>query len=197
MFEKISNSMRERMNYLEKLDERDRTDGTERINRLRQIPPDTGKFLAIIAANCPEGDFVEIGTSAGYSTMWISLAAIEKERTIKTYELLPEKIKLARETFRLAEIENYVQLIEGDAVENLKKLDEEIAFCFLDTEKELYEQCYDIAVPKLAKGGVLVADNAINHYETLKPMIEKALKDDRVDSLIVPIGKGELVCRKK
>jgi predicted O-methyltransferase YrrM len=48
----------------------------------------------------------------------------------------------------------------------------------------------------MVKGGLLVADNAINHYKTLKPMIEKALSDERVDALIVPIGKGELLCRK-
>ncbi len=48
----------------------------------------------------------------------------------------------------------------------------------------------------MVRGGLLVADNAINHYDTLKPMIEKALSDKRVDALIVPIGKGELLCRK-
>ena len=48
----------------------------------------------------------------------------------------------------------------------------------------------------MIKGGILVADNAINHYETLKPMLDKALADERVDGMIVPIGKGELVCRK-
>jgi predicted O-methyltransferase YrrM len=48
----------------------------------------------------------------------------------------------------------------------------------------------------MVKGGIFVADNAINHYEILKPMLEKALDDPRVDGVIVPIGKGELVCRK-
>ena len=48
----------------------------------------------------------------------------------------------------------------------------------------------------MIQGGLLVADNAINHYETLKPMINKALSDKRVDAMIVPIGKGELLCRK-
>jgi len=197
MFEKISDAMKVRMTYLEEIDKKDRTDGTERIKRLRQIPPQTGEFLALTAANCPQGDFIEIGTSAGYSTMWISLAAIERGNKLKTFELLPEKIKLAKTTFKEAKIEEYVELIEGDALENLQKLDNNIAFCFLDTEKELYEKCYEIVVPKLVKGGVLVADNAINHYETLKPMIDKALNDDKVDSLVVPIGKGELICRKR
>jgi predicted O-methyltransferase YrrM len=49
----------------------------------------------------------------------------------------------------------------------------------------------------MARGGVLVADNAINHYATLKPFIDRVLKDERVDAMVVPIEKGELVCRKK
>jgi len=196
MFEMISAEMKKRMEVLEEIDRKDRLDGTERLKRLRQIPPETGKFLALIAANSPEGEFVEIGTSAGYSTMWVSLAAKERNGRIFTHEIMPEKIKLAKETFKEANIEDYVLLVEGDALENLKKIDN-IAFCFLDTEKEIYEKCYDLIIPKLVKGGVLVADNAINHYETLKPMIDKALNDPRVDSLVVPIANGELVCRKK
>jgi caffeoyl-CoA O-methyltransferase len=73
---------------------------------------------------------------------------------------------------------------------------DQIAFCFLDAEKEVYEACYEMVVPKLVPGGMLVADNAINHQATLQPMLERALNDGRIEALIVPIGKGELVCRK-
>ena len=92
-------------------------------------------------------------------------------------------------------MEEYVELIEGDARNYIKNYTN-IAFCFLDAEKEVYGECYDLIIPNLVKGGILIADNAINHYETLKPMLDKALNDDRVDALIVPIGKGELLCRK-
>jgi predicted O-methyltransferase YrrM len=71
-----------------------------------------------------------------------------------------------------------------------------VGFCFLDAEKEVYGECYDLVVPKLVPGGLLVADNAISHYEDLKPMLDRALTDSRVDAIVVPIGKGELVCRK-
>lgn len=196
MFDKINFAMKSRMDYLEKVDSTDRTDGTTRMQRLRQIPPETGKFIAILASNCPTGNFIEIGTSAGYSTMWISLACMDRGIKLKTFEILPEKIKLAQQTFEQANINQYVELIEGDAIEHIKCLDE-ISFCFLDAEKEIYEQCYDLVIPKMVKNGILVADNAVNHYETLKPMLEKVLTDNRVDSLIVPIGKGELVCRKR
>ena len=195
MFHNISKLVIRRMNYLESLDSKDRADGTPRMERLRQIPPETGKFLSILAAGAPNGKFIEIGTSGGYSTMWIALACIERGIKIKTFEILKEKIKLAKETFRESKMAKYVELIEGDARDFLKE-EKNISFCFLDAEKEVYDECYDLIIPNMVKGGLLVADNAINHYDTLKPMIEKALSDERVDALIVPIGKGELLCRK-
>jgi predicted O-methyltransferase YrrM len=195
MFEKISKNMKDRMLYLESIDARDRVDGTPRLERLRQIPPETGKFLALLASNCPEGEFVEIGTSAGYSAMWISLACMERNIKLKTFEILEEKIRIARETFEKAGITEYVELIEGDAIDHLDKI-KNISFAFLDAEKEIYEKCYELIIPRMVKGGILVADNAVNQYGTLKAMIDKALNDKRVDALIVPIGKGELVCRK-
>jgi predicted O-methyltransferase YrrM len=109
--------------------------------------------------------------------------------------LLPEKAQLARETFHVAQVERVIRLVEGDARDYLWQY-EQIAFCFLDAEKEVYGECYEAVIPKLVKGGLLVADNALNHRETLQPMLDRALADERVDALIVPIGKGELVCRK-
>ncbi|HUI29400.1 MAG TPA: class I SAM-dependent methyltransferase [Candidatus Acidoferrales bacterium] len=196
MFHDISDAMLKRMNYLEEIDRKDRHDGTPKNQRLRQIPPETGRFISLMAANCPTGEFIEIGTSAGYSTMWLSLAAKERNTKIKTFEILPEKARLARETIKTAGIENYVELIEGDFLNEEKKIDD-IAFCFLDAEKEIYERCFDLVLPKLIKNGFIVADNAISHYEMIRPMIDKAEKDPGLDCLLVPIGKGEFVCRKK
>ena len=195
MFHNIDSAILERMQFLEEIDARDRTDGTPRLQRLRQIPPETGKFLALLAAGAPQGSLIEIGTSAGYSTLWLSLAAEALGRKILTFEVLPEKVKLAQETFLTAGVSTRVELVAGDAREYLANSDN-FAFVFLDAEKEIYTECYELVVPRLVKGGLLVADNAINHRETLAPMLERALNDARVDALIVPIGKGELVCRK-
>ena len=195
MLHNIPELVKKRMKYLEKIDAEDRINGTPRMERLRQIPPETGKFLSILAAGAPNGEFIEIGTSGGYSTMWIALACIERGIKIKTFEILEEKIKLAKETFRESKMANYVELVEGDARDFLKE-EKNISFCFLDAKKEVYADCYDLIIPNMVKGGLLVADNAINFYDVLKPMIDKALSDERVDALIVPIGKGELLCRK-
>ncbi|MBI4760196.1 MAG: O-methyltransferase [Chloroflexota bacterium] len=195
MFHSIQPAMLERMRFLEARDVEDRTDGTPRMQRLRQIPPETGKFLALLAAGAPQGHIIEIGASAGYSTLWLALAAQATGRRVTTFEVLPEKVALARETFRLAGVEHIVELIADDARKHIEQFDE-IAFCFLDAEKEIYGEIYEMVIPRLAKGGLLVADNAINHREALQSMLDRALNDERVDALIVPIGKGELVCRK-
>ncbi len=106
-----------------------------------------------------------------------------------------DKIALAKETFKSAGIEQYIELIEGDAVKNLQNINN-IAFCFLDIEKELYQKCWEIISTKIVPGGILVADNLLSNPVALKPFAEKVQNDSSFDSIIIPIGKGELVCRK-
>ena len=195
MFHDIPTAIEERMRYLVSMDEKDRLDGTPAARRLRQIPPETGKFIALLAATAPQGPYLEIGTSAGYSTLWLTLACRETGRKLATFEVLEEKIRLARETFKTAGIEETVELVVGDARKYLHNY-KDISFCFLDADKEVYFDCYEKIVPDLVKGGLLVADNATTHKEVLTPMLDRALNDERVDALVVPIGSGLLVCRK-
>ncbi len=195
MFQTIPASVQARMHYLEEIDARDRQDGTPRSQRLRQITPETGRLLALLAASAPEGELVEIGTSAGYSTLWLTLAARIRGQTICTFELDPEKARIARETFTLAEVESQVELRVEDARVGLKTLDQ-IGFCFMDLDKEYYQACYDIVVPRLVRGGFLLADNAISHANELDSFLENVSGDTRVDSIVIPIGKGGLFCRR-
>jgi len=195
MFHTIPDRILTRMLYLEDRDTQDRQDGTPRAERLRQIPPETGRYISMIAATATSGAIVEIGTSAGYSTLWLSLAAKRLGRNVTTFEILPEKVELARETFEKAGITDRIHLVGGDARQFLPSY-ERIAFCFLDAEKEVYEDCYDLVIPRLATGGWLLADNFTSHGEFLQPLVDRALTDPRVDALVVPIGKGILTCRK-
>jgi predicted O-methyltransferase YrrM len=195
MFHPIPERIRKRMSELEKIDERDRLDGTPQAERLRQIPPVTGRFLALLAASVPPGKMIEIGTSAGYSTLWLALAAKQTGHPFTTVELFENKVQMAAETFRLADIEDIVNLVQADARDYLAG-EGDIALCFLDTEKELYQPCYDLAVPRLVRGGLLLADNVISHADDLADFIQRAADDPRVDAVVVPIGKGLLMARK-
>lgn len=196
MFDDMPQCILDRMQELEQIDAQDRADGTTRLQRLRQIPRDTGKFIALLAATAPAGRYVEIGTSAGYSTLWLALACRLVDRRITTFEVLDEKAKLARQTFETADVRDVVDFVHANALDHLPDCSD-VAFCFLDAEKEVYAECYEAVVPNMVSGGILVADNAINHEDTLRPMLRRALADDRVDALVVPVGNGELVCRKK
>jgi len=195
MFHGIEPAIHERMRLLEELDARDRQDGTPRLERLRQIPPETGRFIALMAALAPAGALIEIGTSAGYSALWLALACREQGRTLTTFEVLDDKAQLARETFSLADVADAVTLVQADAREHLPDMDD-IAFCFLDAEKEVYQECYDLVIPRLVTGGLFLADNLISHQAELQPFLDFVQSDRRVDALVVPIGKGVLVCRR-
>ena len=195
MFHDIPPAMVDVMRELERLDERDRVNGTPLLERLRQVPPETGRFLALTLASSPAGAVVEIGTSAGYSTLWLALACRATGRTLTTFEILPEKAERARATFEHAGVHDVVRLVEGDFLESAADL-ADVGFCFLDAEKDVYGPSYELVVPHLVDGGLLVADNALSHAADLRPMIDRALDDHRVDAVVVPIGKGELVCRR-
>lgn len=196
MFDEIPQRILDRMNELGQIDARDRSDGTSRLERLRQIPSETGKFIALLAAMAPAGRYLEIGTSAGYSTLWLALACRFVGRTITTFEILNEKAELARKTFEMTGVVDVVDFVHANALDYLANCTG-VSFCFLDAEKDIYSKCYEAVVPNMVSGGILVADNAIGIEDRLGPMLKRALTDDRVDALVVPIGKGELVCRKK
>lgn len=195
MFHNIPEPIRNRMSYLESIDARDRVDGTPNQKRLRQVPPETGRFLALMAASAPQGQILEIGTSAGYSSLWLILACMQRGDILRTYEILPEKVRLARETFKLAKVSTHVNLIHGDVLRNLGDI-HRVALCFLDANKDTYRPCYDLIVPKMVPGGLFLADNMISHQNNLKTLLDHVYADQRVDALIIPVGKGVLVCRR-
>ncbi len=196
MFNDLSVDVLAVMHELEVRDERDRDDGTPHLERLRQITPDTGRFIALWAAASPAGAMIEIGTSAGYSALWLAQACRITGRSLTTFEILPEKARLARATFTRTHVTDVVHLVEGDVLDHVDEI-EDVGFCFLDAEKDVYESCYELIVPKMVPGAILIADNATSHRDDLQSMLDRVLADDRVDAMIATVGKGELVCRRR
>ncbi len=196
MFYDIPEPIAVRMAELKERGVRDRADGTPRMRRLREVPLEVGRFLAILAASAPPGRWVEIGTSAGYSTLWLALAARETGRRVTTFEILEWKVELARETFAVAEVEDVVELVHADVRAGLQDV-EGVSFAFLDSEKEDYLELYELVVPKLVPGGLLVADNVADFHDEVQPMLDRALEDERVDAVVVPFLTGQLLARRR
>lgn len=195
MFRDIPQAVEVTQGHLKALEAWRTAQGMERQRLLRQIPPETGKLLAILLANCPPGDAAEVGTGAGYSGLWLALACRATRRRLTTFELDPAKAMLARQSFSAADVLYVVDFREADALEGLASLSG-LAFCFIDVERGIARKAFELALAVLPTGGVIAVDNAISHAGEFQDFLDDAQADPRVDALIVPIGSGLLVCRK-
>ncbi|NHK32369.1 MAG: O-methyltransferase [Asgard group archaeon] len=181
---------------LEQIDAEERVKGLPQKMRMRNILPDVGLFLNIMVKATRARNVLEIGTSNGYSTIWLGLAAKENNGQIITLELDPRKIALARENINRAGLTDTVLIIEGNAKETIKILDKEFDFVFLDAEKEDYIDYFDLVFPKIKTNGLIVADNVISHAEELKAYLEHVRSNPKTQSVLVPVGRGEEVTLK-
>lgn len=195
MFRDIPQSVEVTQGHLKALEAWRKAQGMDRKRLLRQIPPETGKLLAILLASCPPGDAAEVGAGAGYSGLWLALACRATKRRLTTFELDPSKAELARQSFSAAAVLDVVELREADALQGLAELSG-LAFCFIDAERDMARAAYELALTALPTGGLICVDNAISHAGEFQDFLNDAEFDPRVDALIVPIGSGLLVCRK-
>lgn len=178
---------------LEQTDARDRVDGTSRAERLRAVTPEVGAFLCTLALAAGARSIVEIGTSGGYSTLWLAVAARRNGGRVATFEVDPAKVRIATGTFAQAGVDDVVDLRHEDGILGLARFDGEADLVFLDAEKELYEAALEPIVRSLRPGGTLVADNLLSHAEDLEGFRSGALGHPSLSGLVVPIGRGELV----
>jgi len=190
---KIEDLLRE----LEKKDEEERKLGIPSEDRMRNIPPETGRFLNMLVKASKARRVLEIGTSNAYSTIWLGLAAKEMGGKVITLEKDERKIMMARENLKRAELLAVVQIIEGDALKTIKKLRGPFDFVFIDAEKEDYLKYFDLVYPKTSRGGLIVADNAGSHAEELADYLERVRNHPGLESVHVPIGRGEEVSYKR
>jgi predicted O-methyltransferase YrrM len=195
MFRDIPQAVEATQGHLKALEAWRTAQGMDRKRLLRQIPPETGKLLALLLANCPAGDAAEVGSGAGYSGLWLALACRATGRRLVTFELDSAKAELARQSFSAASVLDVVELRECDALEGLRSLDS-ISFCFIDAERDMARASFETALAKLPRGGVIAVDNAISHAAEFQDFLNDVERDPRVDAVIVPIGSGLLVCRK-
>lgn len=193
----IPSVVRAAMAALEVRDTADREDGTPQSRRLRAISPEVGRFLLTLALANGSRTIVEVGTSSGYSTLWLALAARQLDGRVITFEIDPAKVELARATFAEAGVEDVVDLRPTDGVAGLAAMAVSADLVFLDSEKDDYARLLEPAILALRPGGLLVADNLTSHEEDLAGFRDAALADPRLTGLVVPIGRGELVAVRR
>lgn len=175
-----------------------RTDQDKNELRFWSVPHTTGQFLRFLILSIKPKTILELGTSAGYSTLWMASAAKHFDSRIYTIEVFPAKIELAKRHFKEASIGDLVSLIEGDIKDILASWNKgKIDFIFMDADKHDYVDYYDAVMPILNSGGTIVADNAVNFGNLMKPFLEKAGTDPRVITNLLELDNGLLLIYKK
>jgi predicted O-methyltransferase YrrM len=169
---------------------------TERSRRMLNITPDTGRLLWILVRASRARRILEVGTSNAYSTLWLADAARAAGGRVITLEQDAGKLRLARENLRRAGLEDHVDIREGRASDTLAALAGPFDFVFLDADRPSYLAYLELAVPKLAPGGLLVADNVVSHASELGPYLERVTHHPQLFSVTVPVGKGEEISFK-
>ena len=162
---------------------------------LRSVDSDVARVLSLLALSSPPGAFLELGSSGGYSSLWLSLAARARGVKLTTVDLDENKVALARANIARAGADGSVQVFHGDAFDYAGR-SEPLAFCFSDIEPpENNAKIYEMIVPRLVPGGWLVVDN-VTSPRVQSALINRAQNDPRVDSVLLPFPKGDLICRK-
>jgi caffeoyl-CoA O-methyltransferase len=188
VFHDIAPQMQQVMRALEEQLERDQ-------RSLRSVDSGVARVLSLLALSAPPGAFLELGSSGGYSSLWLSLAARARGVTLTTVDLDEKKVALARENISRAGAAGSVQVFHGDALDYATRF-EEIAFCFSDIEPpELNGKVYEQVVPRLVPGGWIVIDN-VTSPRIQTELLNRAQSDTRVDCVLLPFPKGDLICRK-
>ncbi|PWH15924.1 MAG: methyltransferase [Anaerolineae bacterium] len=195
MFHAIPAPIQECMRDLEARDAVERLGSLPKHQRLAQVPPEVGRFLALMCANAPKGMVFDIGTSGGYSGLWLALACMVRGDKLTTFEIQEEKVQMAQKTFNVAGLASMVKVIHGDVRQHISRFPP-TAFIFMDAEKDVYLDCYEHIIPNLVSGGLLIANSALSQTQQLSLYLHRAYQDTRVDVMIVPLGKGLLICRK-
>ena len=163
---------------------------------LLPVGPESGQLINILARSLKAPNILEIGTSYGYSGIWLAEAARATGGKVTTLELQDYKIEYAREMAAKAGLGGHIHFLQGDALALIETLPAGIDFVLLDLWKDLYIPCLEAFLPKLNPGAIIVADNIIYPGGDDVRLYSKAVRaKPGMTSILVPVGAGLEISR--
>jgi len=170
---------------------------TDRPRRMLNITRDTGELLAVLVKAMGARRVLEIGTSNGYSTLWLAEAARTIGGAVTTVEQAEYKVGLARANFARAGLAAHITLLNDDAGRVLEtSSDASFDLVFLDSERPEYPGWWPHLRRVLRPGGLLVVDNATSHQAEMAPFVALVSADREFVTSLVPVGNGEFLAVK-
>lgn len=163
----------------------------DRLLRYRNIEAESAKLLSQFIRMQQAKAILEIGTSTGYSTLWLAEAAQATGGQVTTVEIDVKRSAEAKRHVAELELSEIVQFWVGDAVDYLKEAQDTFDFILLDAERNAYENYWpDLKRLIKPEGGVLIIDNVISHAAEVKSFLELIKNDQNFMSSILPVGAG-------
>jgi predicted O-methyltransferase YrrM len=174
--------------------------GTNLDDLLLSVGREAGMLLYLLITGAQSRRILELGSSYGYSTVWLAAAARATGGKVVSLELKEFKIEHARQALTRAGLSSRVEFYSGDCLDSLKTLSGPFDFVLLDVWKDLYLPCFDLVHPKLSSGAIIAADNMLmpesarQHAEAYRARVRAA---GDMDSVLLDVGNGIEISRKR
>lgn len=176
---------------------------TDRLNRHRHLEPDSAEFLASLIISKNAQNILEIGTSTGYSTLWLAYALrqinhnSQSNASLTSIDIDEWRLLTARNHLRTLQLDNHVTLQQVDAKDFLSQSTERFDVIFLDAERQFYND-YVTDFKRLMKfGDVLIVDNVVSHADEVVEFLVQFEDDDNYLCSTLPIGAGLFLAVKQ
>ena len=169
----------------------------DRLQRLRNVEPETAELLGVLVRAMDARRVLEIGTSNGYSTIWLADAVLETGGAVLSLEIEAERTGQALANLTRAGVKGAAELRTQDAAEALPAFDAESwELIFLDAERPAYTGYWPDLLRVLVPRGLLVVDNALSHAKELVDFSELVYGTEGVTSTLLTVGAGVLLAVK-
>jgi caffeoyl-CoA O-methyltransferase len=175
---------------LEAEDATEREEGVPREQRARQVARTTGQFLFALVAPQWDCEVLEIGGSRGYSSIWLGAGVRYLGGRVLSLEADPAKAEAWRRNVAEAGLDDWVELVEGDAFQTLPGIQDVFDIVFIDAEKDDYERLFELARDQVEPGALFVADNVLSHQDTLGAYSQSRQADPKLESFTLPLDRG-------
>ena len=158
----------------------------------------TAEFLYNLIVDSKSKSVVEIGTSNGYSGIWIGKALKKTGGKLTTIEFYDKRLDIAKENFAKCGVNDIIDTKRGDAITILEYLPEdfEIDCAFIDANKSQYIKFFHLIAPHLKVGGYIACDNVLSHESKVKPFIDDINANPDYENVVLPLPAGLSLAKK-
>lgn len=154
------------------------------------IAPENGQFLYILIQSIQAQNVLEIGTSNGYSTIWLAAALKETGGRLVTLEIDQERAKEAQSNLTEADLDDLVEIRVGNALDEIPKCNTTFDLVFLDAEKGEYLRYLELVLPNLRIGGLVVADDTVTMRDEMLDYVDFVFDTPLLYSVDIPLDDG-------